>query len=270
MDDNQGTTDLHKEQIDIQDRMLQLDIGKKMLLLLYVIMLLALLACGFLPSALLYRALAPTTEQPFLWTGVVLLCVLVFNWGYIIGLLVLRAVIPKPKEGIFPNHPGGRPPKEAILFMVNTLLTKLRYNAPYANGLLSVLVKLPPFHFAYRRLFGPDTPSTTLGDTCRLLDPYFIKAGKNVQFGFGSTVLAHFYDNRGLMLKRVEIGDHAIVGAESMICPGVKIGHHALVGVRSVVYPNTVIGPYEFWRGSPAVKVKDLKPGEVLPEGGTG
>ncbi len=259
------TTD-RQPQLDIRDRMLQLDIGKKLLLTLYLIMFFSLIACGLLPAALLYRALDPSLKHPVEWVGVVLLAVLVFYYGYLIGLLVLRIIIPMPKEGLYPNEPGGKPPREAILFMINTLLTKLRYNAPFASALPAVMVKLPPFNLAYQRLFGPDTPSTNLGDTCRLLDPYFIKAGRNVQFGFGSTVLAHFYDNRGLMLKRVEIGDHAVIGAESMICPGVKIGHHALIGVRSVVYPDTEIGPYEFWRGSPARKIKDLKPGEVIPE----
>ncbi len=262
------TTTERQPQFDIRDRMLQVDIGKKLLLIVYLLMLFTLLGCGLAPAALVYKALAPTLEQPLVWTGVVLLCVLVFNYGYIVGLLILRVIIPTPKEGLYPNKPNGRPPIEAILFMINTLLIKLRYNAPFASALPAVLVKLPPFAMIYQRLFGPDTPSTTLGDTCRLLDPYLIKAGKNVQFGFGSTVLAHFYDNRGLMLKGVEVGDNAVIGAESMICPGVKIGHHSLVGVRSVVYPNTVIGPYEFWRGSPAVKVKDLKPGEVIPEEG--
>lgn len=252
--------------VDIRDRMMQLDIGKKLLLVLYLFMLYWVMFCGLLPATMLYHYFAPQATHPVVWSGLAIITILVFFYGYLIGLLILRIIIPRPKEGTYPNAPNGRPPMAAVLFMINTLLTKLRYNAPFASMLPAVLIKLPPLAMAYRYLFGPNTPSTNLGDTCRLLDPYLIEAGKNVQFGFGATILAHFYDNRGLMLKKVVIEDNAVIGSESYICPGVRVGHHSLVGVRSVVYPDTVIPPYEFWRGNPARKVKDLKPGEIVSE----
>jgi len=231
----------------------------------YLGLLFLLLACGLVPAAWFYWEFNPGAGHPIEWAGLVLAAVLIFYYGYLLGLLVLRIIIPKPKEGLFPNRPNGRPPMAAVLFMINTLLIKLRYNAPFASMIPAILVKLPPLAALYRRLFGPDTPSTNLGDTARILDPYFITAGKNVQFGFGCTILAHFYDNRGLMLKRVVMEDNVVIGADSMICPGVRIGHHSLIGVRTVVYPDTIIPPYEFWRGNPARKVKDLEPGEILP-----
>ena len=113
----------------------------------------------------------------------------------------------------------------------------------------------------FARWFGPHTPSMTLGDTIVCLDPWYVHAGRNVQFGYNCVIVCHHFDNRGLMIRRVRIGDHAVIGGESLLMAGVEVGHHAVIGARSMVTPDTKVGPYEFWAGSPAKFVKSLAPG---------
>jgi len=55
--------------------------------------------------------------------------------------------------------------------------------------------------------------------------------------------------------SRVEIGRHAIVGANSVILPGVRIGEGAAVGANSLV--NSDCQPWTIYAGSPA---KPLRP----------
>ncbi|MBU0617640.1 MAG: hypothetical protein KKI02_07975, partial [Planctomycetes bacterium] len=144
--------------------------------------------------------------------------------------------------------------------MLNVLLVKARVDPPWAAMFSSVLTRVPPLGPLFARFFGPHTTSITLGDTVELIDPHLIEAGKNVQFGFGCSIVAHHYDNRGMLIKKIKIGDYAVIGGKSTIMAGVEIGHHAVVASHAVVRPNTRIGPYEYWGGVPAKKIKDLKP----------
>lgn len=103
-----------------------------------------------------------------------------------------------------------------------------------------------------------------MGDVYVCLDPYLMTAGSNVQFGFDCLIICHLFDNRGLLIRGVSIGDDAVVGGKSLIMPGVTIGHHAVVGARSLVATGTDIKPYEFWAGTPARKIRDIQPQDAM------
>jgi hypothetical protein len=75
--------------------------------------------------------------------------------------------------------------------MLNALLVILRFRSPWATFISSLLVNTFPLRCFYRRFFGPDTSSTTIGDNYVCLDPYMVKAGKNVQFGAFSVIAGH-------------------------------------------------------------------------------
>lgn len=235
------------------------DTGQRILLVLGLILELVMMAAGLWPAAWLVLHYAPMAHSPGHWVLIILAAVLVFNFGYLLALLLFRLIIPYPKEGHYSLNPDGKPPRALRTFMFNILLVKARYDPPWAAMFSSVLTRVLPLGPLFRRYFGPHTTSMTMGDTAKLLDPHFVEAGKNVGFGFGCTIIAHHFDNRGMLIRKVTIGDHAVIGGESTLMAGVEVGHHAVVGNWSVVQPNTKIGPYEYWAGIPARKVKDLR-----------
>jgi len=57
--------------------------------------------------------------------------------------------------------------------------------------------------------------------------------------------------------KAVHIGRHCIVGAHSVILPGVTLGEGCSVGALSLVTKSTL--PWTMYFGSPAVRIRDRK-----------
>jgi acetyltransferase-like isoleucine patch superfamily enzyme len=240
----------------------EMEFGKRLLLWVGLVQELVMMAGGLWPAAWLVLRFAPSAKSPSAWVLIIIGAVLLFNYGYLITLLAFRVILPRPKEGMYPVQPGRKPPYQVILFMLNLLLVKARYDPPWAAMFSSVLANTFPLGFLFARLFGPRTRSLTMGDTIHLLDPHLVEIGRQVQLGFHCTIIAHVFDNRGLHIRRVKIDDHAIIGGESTIMAGVEVGEHAVVASRSQVRPNTIIKPYEYWAGTPAKKIKDLRPGE--------
>lgn len=250
-------------------RMPQIDTGKRLVLSLFLIMEVVLIGAALWPTCWFVLACAPEENEPILWVLIILGAILIFNYAYLVALLILRLIIPRPKEGFFPRGSDGRPPREGFVLMLNLLLVKARFHPPWAALISSVLVSIFPFHLFYPRLFGPNTPSITLGDTYICTDPALFEAGKNVQIGGRCFIVCHLFDNRGLFIRKTTIGDNVVIGGDSMLLPGVQIGHNSVIGLRSLVLAGTIIKPYEFWSGIPAKKIKDLSPGEdVQPEKG--
>ncbi len=242
----------------LKGQILDPTVGKRLLLLLFMSVFMLLIGISLWAACAFYRWLSAYVVASSVWALVVLGSILVFNYAYLLALLILRLIVPPPREGYFPTGPGGRPPPEAILFMMNVLLSLLRYGPPWARLFSGMLVGLPPLNPLYRRFFGPHTRSLTMGDTTEILDPYLFYAGNNVQLGIGLVVACHAYDNRGLVIKRVVVEDNAVVGAHAGLMVGSYVGHHAIVTAGSQVMPFTRIGPWELWGGTPAVKIRDL------------
>lgn len=232
-----------------------MDLATQGLGLVYLVIQFTLIGAGLLPVFVLFTLWMPQGRGVLSWTAFVLAEVLVFNYAYLVALLLLRIVVPRPKEGYFPRGKDGQPPKEGVLLMLNACLSVARYGTPWAAMISSVLVNIFPLHWFYVRLFGPHTPTRMLWDMCYFVDPYLVTAGKNLQVGFRSTVVCHLFDQRGLLIKRVWIGDNVVIGGESTVMPGARIGNGALIGARSLVLPDAVIGPGEIWAGIPARKV---------------
>lgn len=234
------------------------DQGNRLLSVLFLALLFLLTGASFWVAVSLGWWLRGWASNPARWTVVGLLCLLVFGYVYIAGLLLLRALIPKPREGLYPVKAVGPPPRDAVLYSLNTQLVRLRYQVPWSGGFLSALTILPPVSTVYRRLFGPRTRSAQFGDGAIFLDPYLVEIGARVHFGLGSKVTCHVFDKQFLTIKRVVIGDDVLIGADVWLLPGVRIGDHAVIALRSVVLPDTVIGPYEYWGGNPARKIGDV------------
>lgn len=83
-----------------------------------------------------------------------------------------------------------------------------------------------------------------------VLDPHFpqlVSVGRNVLIGMDSRITTHEISKNKLMLGRVSIGDDTIIGAFSIIKPGITIGSDVEIGMGSVVFSDvpdhsTVLG----------------------------
>ncbi len=218
----------------------------------------AMMAVGLFPAIWLVMVGRDWATTPAHWVLLLLGAILLFNYGYLVGLLALRIVLPRPKEGFYPARTGRRVPRAVLLYAMNLLLTKARYEPPWAMMFSSVLANTFPLRPLFVRFFGPRSQSLSMGDTIFMIDPSLIEIGKDVVLGFHCTIAAHLFDHRGLLIRKVHIEDGAVIGGEVLLTPGVRVGHHAVVAARAFVAPGTVIPPYEYWAGSPAEKVKDL------------
>jgi len=233
------------------------DMGKRFLLVVGLVLELIMVTAGLWPAIWLILRFGVGSSSVAAWVLVILAAVLAFNYGYLLALLAFRIIIPYPTPGLYQLGPDGRPPLVMLVFLLNTLLSKTRFDPPWAAMFSSVLTRIWPLGPLFRKYFGPRTSSTTLGDTVKLLDPYLVEAGRNVQFGFDCTIACHHFDHRGFYLAKVKIGDNAVIGGQALLCAGVEVGPHAVIAARSFVLPDTKIGAHEYWGGSPARRIRD-------------
>ncbi len=88
--------------------------------------------------------------------------------------------------------------------------------------------------------------------------PEQITIGDKAVIGIQAKLLAHELDRLGVLrYGEVEIGEGAIIGAFSLIMPGVRIGKHSVVAAGSVVVKD--VKPYTVVGGDPARLLKRLK-----------
>lgn len=242
-----------------QKQLMSLDAGKRFMLCFALLLQLTLIAVALWPTVAFWQWTAPWASAAWQWTLLIIAALLVFCYAYAVALLIVRVILPVPREGLHSWTPGDKPPGQVALFMFNVLLTKVRHEPPWAGMVLGAITRYWPLEPLYRRVFGPKTPSVAFGDVVLCLDPWHVEGGREIIFGYNCVILCHHYDNRGLYIKGVRIHDHAVIGGESLLMAGVEVGEHAVIGSRSMVMPNTKIGPYEFWAGAPARFIRSLR-----------
>lgn len=75
-----------------------------------------------------------------------------------------------------------------------------------------------------------------------LLFPEKIKIGRNSIIGYNTTLLAHEYLIDEYRLGEIHIGDEVMIGANSIILPGVHIGNRAVVSAGTLVHRDVPAG----------------------------
>jgi acetyltransferase-like isoleucine patch superfamily enzyme len=94
-----------------------------------------------------------------------------------------------------------------------------------------------------------------------MVDVFFpekIHIGDNTIIGYNTTILAHEYLIHEYRLGEVRIGSHVMVGANSIILPGITIGDHAVIGAGTVVHKNVEAG--SFVAGNPMQVIREGPP----------
>lgn len=89
-------------------------------------------------------------------------------------------------------------------------------------------------------------------------DVEFIEFGNNIMIGQGAQIFSSIIiriDNEDyLLIKKVVIGDHVVLGAKSIVTPGTIIGKGSTLGAWTVTHINQIIGPDWIFIGNPARK----------------
>ncbi len=95
----------------------------------------------------------------------------------------------------------------------------------------------------------------------RLVDPHLITIEESAMIGDDVLLTPHAYARTRsdiLIVAKIVIRKNAIIGAKSMILPGVTVGENSMVNAMSMVAMNTKIPPNQIWGGNPAVKIADM------------
>ena len=90
-----------------------------------------------------------------------------------------------------------------------------------------------------------------------MVDVFFperIEVGDNSIIGYNSTLLTHEYLINEYRLGDIKIGSNVMIGANTTILPGVTIGDHAVVGAGSVVTKD--VAPHSFVAGNPVQVIR--------------
>ncbi|MFC4800048.1 acyltransferase [Neobacillus sp. GCM10023253] len=124
------------------------------------------------------------------------------------------------------------------------------------NFIIIQLARYTPFmsvkNWLYRTFLGMkvgEKTSFALMVMPDIMFPEKISVGRNTVIGFNTTILAHEYLIKEYRLGDVIIGDEVMVGANSLIMPGVTIGDGAIVSAGTMVHKD--VPPGYFVGGNP-------------------
>ena len=122
----------------------------------------------------------------------------------------------------------------------------------------------PPLRKLFYQAMGANIGRGIVSVGGRICDPYLVTIEENCMIGDEALLLGHEVatgdDEDILILGQVRVRKGAIVGARSVVMPGVTIGENAMVKAMSMVPMNARVGANEVWAGVPARKVRGRSP----------
>jgi acetyltransferase-like isoleucine patch superfamily enzyme len=113
-------------------------------------------------------------------------------------------------------------------------------------------------NWLYRHMLGMKVGDNTAFALMVMVDVFFpekIFIGSNSIIGYNTTILAHEYLVHEYRLGEVHIGSNVMIGANSIILPGVTIGDHAIIGAGTVVHKDVAAG--SFVAGNPLQVIRE-------------
>ncbi len=182
------------------------------------------------------------------WWGLYILMTLFIGKLFLSILKLLH----KPKEGLFSMNKKNKDykfycyriaVKKYIFWVFNN------FCFPWASSLAYKLCEITPYM------------KSTMFDGWSDLE--FIEYGDNVMLGQGAVVLSSMVIGDHLLIKKVIIGDHSVIGGNAIVAPGTIIGANTTLGVWATTHIGQVLEPGWIYIGRPAFK---YKPAEKMVE----
>lgn len=108
---------------------------------------------------------------------------------------------------------------------------------------------MTPFAALFYRLMGAKLGLNVQINSKYCADLSLLEIGDNAVIGGHATVIAHSFESRGLILKKVRIGRSSIIGLNAIVLPGVDVGDRAVIGAGVFVPKNAKIDPGTVYLG---------------------
>lgn len=206
----------------------------------------AILAISYLSVVVLNRL-----DGFSLFANALLFYLLMIIWT-LLALKIIRVLFPI-REGVYSYGDGAL---TCYIWNLHAFLCITNLGLHYINGLLP-----PPMRKLFYSALGAKMGRGIISIGGRLVDPHLITVEESAMIGDDALLTPHAYARTSsdiLILGRIEIKRNAIVGAKSMIMPGVTVGENSMVNAMSLVAMNTKIPPNQIWGGNPAVKIREV------------
>ena len=159
----------------------------------------------------------------------------VFLFGIAIftrAFLLIINMIHKPKEGVFRAEEGDQ---DYEFWRVRVELKKLLFWF-MSNGPIPWVVI-----WGFKWMGINVDFSSHMHDSW--VDGEFIEFGRNVTVGQGAVVMSSMIIGKYLIIKKIVLGDHTLVGGVSHISPGTILGKESVIGAFTTTVPNQYIEP---------------------------
>ena len=130
----------------------------------------------------------------------------------------------------------------------------------------SKIIPLSSWSSAYFRKFLGVKVGYKVGFAQITLDyliPEAIEIGDYSTFGWKVVIFTHEFTQHHQRFGKVKIGKNVLVGALSVIRPGISIGNNSIISPHSFVVCN--IPSNELWGGNPAKKIRNLETHHISP-----
>lgn len=209
------------------------------------------------PARLVLLALEQTQSAPAweraLWIGLSL------GLGYYLFGLCLMGVVLLMRQVL---RVRGRNVTAEQFYQPAVFLAALNnYVLHILHFLFLPLVRATPLLVWFYRALGMKVGRGTIIATTRIWDVDMIEIGEDCVIGGNAGLSAHVVEGTRGMLRRIKIGNHVNIGADTLILPGATIEDNVIVGANSLVPKDAVLERDSMYGGVPVQKIRSLKPG---------
>ncbi|MHA1734214.1 MAG: acyltransferase [Promethearchaeota archaeon] len=203
-----------------------------------------------------YQYLYVRLGASWFWGKVLFWVLLPFDILFVLYLTFFSALVVarffllfvhRPREGVFDRDPKDR---DFRAWGLRNLIRK------WPLWLLSSM----PFPWLRGRFVLKHLGSKVkVGKHCSLVDgfvtPELVEIGDGVVLGQSAVVTSYHFEDQYFIVRKVVVGDCAIIGARVTILPGTKIGEHATVSAESYTIYHQEVEPRAVYRGKPAKRI---------------
>jgi len=226
------------------------DIRKKYIILYLVIIILSFIPC----SVLQYLWIIFFWKEESFW---IFLLLLPLNILFMVYLLQFSAIlfsvlfitiinlIHTPREGIFQRNIND---KDYLFWNLRNLIKKWPLFIVASNPFPWLKIRFT------LRFFGVHIGKNCLCDNS-WISSEFVSIGNDVIIGMASTILTFGIEQDKFILKKITIGDRALVGAKCVLLPGTVIKENTKLSAHSYTSFNDVLEENKIYMGHPA-KIK--------------